>query len=623
MTVSFHAIGAKTGAGPTSSVAIALPTPTAKGVMVLCGRAVWMLATAKDEPGWVRTADLLGGTFTLNPDDHFTTIRVDRRELTGTELGNVTFEQVTSNPGDGVIGIMVAYARTGRAWDVASGTGTDNVHDANRSATCSTALSLAPGDVVVAFAATDTDNGLASFSGQAITAPGITFGATTRRTSGIGSSTGNDGNIELFEATVTAGTATAAPTLAFTTTTLQCGPVAFVRLRDVAPVVSGWRPSTSDLLDLRGVPRRFDDFRFELVDRRNRRLGDVNPDLGKNPTVTWDTSRDVHRSLDNFYLPANEQVGINKFTDRVRVWMTLQNGDEFSLGVFLWADANEPRRSWGYETQGKLLDKTYVLDQPLITPQSLPRYLTPLEWLVGHITQIPEFNADYKIAPDFRLDFESGRAVWLLVSLGEEAASKELGSPVNWQGGTTHLRMANDIMSLVQYMPVHCDRNGTLILRKAVPIDLLDPQLSYDIGERIVENSMVRSVDGLAAPNYVVVVDTAANQTPIRGVWRAPAAAPHSEANRDGVAIGRYITVSGLSTQQEADLEAERQGQYLLQAGSWKEWSSPADPRHDGYDILSVEGDKMLETRWQITCVAGQPMTHRALRVYPKDSAVA
>src|SRR5678815_5406792 len=111
MTVSFYAIGAKTATGPTSSVAIALPAPTAKGVMVLCGRAVWMLATAKDEPGWQRTADLLGGTFTLNPDDHFTTIRVDRRELTGTELGNVTFEQVTSNPGDGVIGIMVAYAR--------------------------------------------------------------------------------------------------------------------------------------------------------------------------------------------------------------------------------------------------------------------------------------------------------------------------------------------------------------------------------------------------------------------------------------------------------------------------------------------------------------------------------
>ena len=43
-------------------------------------------------------------------------------------------------------------------------------------------------------------------------ATGITFGTITRRTSGAGVTTGNDGNVELFDAEVTAGTATVAVT---------------------------------------------------------------------------------------------------------------------------------------------------------------------------------------------------------------------------------------------------------------------------------------------------------------------------------------------------------------------------------------------------------------------------
>lgn len=629
----------------------------------------------------------------------------------------------------------------------------------------------------------------------------------------------------------------------------------------VPPVAtSGWRPTTDDLLQLRRVPRRWDDFRFELVDRRNRRIGDLHPDLDKKPTVVWDTGRDIKRTLDGFYLPASEMGDVNRLTDRVRVYQRMQDGAEFSLGVFLWSDANEPRRPWGYESEGTLLDKTYILDQPRIDPQSLPRYETPLVWFYHYVTsQLPEFNKDYWIQPDFRVDWVANVILYMLVVMGDEGAGKELGSPVNWQGGTTHLRMGNDIMKLVGYLPLHCDRNGTLIMRRGAPIESVAPTLSYELGTpidhaaisdttarlnipsatgflrsdnvppqsgnevdiafditptagtgarviggrwwpdqrswlvyydggtasarinvagvggstpitmilptyaiplgvrgryrltftgndgagnrvarfytapsmdgpwtmvselvtagvvtlypgtapfaigadpigsvtgttlqaptsgfigqihevrvystrfgteylrvraadlpagtspfydpaygylwtpngtlsvvnttrpawsrwkqgRIIEESIVRSVDDLTAPNYVVVTDSAANQAPFRGIWRAPASAPYSEANR-GYAVGKYMTVSGISTQEEANAVAVREAEYLLGAGDWVQWQSPADPRHDAYEVLTVLGNKMLEVSWAITCVSGQPMKHKALRVYPRDGA--
>jgi hypothetical protein len=607
-------------------------------------------------------------------------------------------------------------------------------------------------------------------------------------------------------------------------------------------MTSGWRPSTSDLLNLRDVPRRYDEFWFQLCDRRNRPIGEVHPDMDKSPTITWDTQRAVHRTLDSFYLPADEAADINPLTYRVRPYVRLQDGAQYSLGVFLWDDANLPLRPWGYESQGKLLDKTHILNQPTITPFSLARYSRPLIWIFDHITSIPEFNSDYWIDPNYATNYSSQVVAFVIAYLGEEAASKELGSPVNWQGGTTHLTIANDVMALVHYLPLYCNRDGTLIFREAPPLDLQTPELIYDLGNvtehaavvdgsarinflgtgtsivqttqipvgeaevdvswhsiltnpqpaggfstiagrlaasnrswdifrnnttsrwginvsangssvtamnfattaaplatpgywrvtyrneganrvarlytgtgpdgpwtlaetvstpgnivlypssaplvvgasapsgsgmlgsmqhfryrtqvggsliagwsaaslpdgtsgfygmveelwqisfaeifndsraartdwvrgRIIENSLVRSQDYLTAPNYVVVTDTAANQTPLRGVWRAPASAPHSEVQR-GYAVGKYITVTGMTDQAEIDREAQRQGEYLMNAGAWAEWLSPVDPRHEAYDVLGVTGERMLETTWSIVCVPGQPMKHKALRIF-------
>jgi hypothetical protein len=244
----FVAVGTKTAADATpNSIDVAHPAGTAAGQILVAGRCTWRSSAEcdpADETGWTNAGELAGGTGTA-ADAHTTIIRADTRELSGALAGPTAFDQTgTPSTTGGAIAVIGSYQKYSGSWATATATGDGATHAANRSVTASSTIAFEPGDVLVAFAAVDTDTSLAAFSAPALTASGITFSTTTRRTSGAGITTGNDGNIEMFDATVTAGTATVAPNLAFTTSTAQCGPVVFVRLRG-GPAVAPSAPTLS------------------------------------------------------------------------------------------------------------------------------------------------------------------------------------------------------------------------------------------------------------------------------------------------------------------------------------------------------------------------------------------
>jgi hypothetical protein len=246
MTISFGALGAKQVAG-TTTVAIAHPSGIAAGDLLIAGRTIWRdTATATNESGWDPRGDLGGGALGADTtNNHKTRIRADTKMATGSESGSVTFDQ--ANTPVGVIGVMARYASdvSGHTWDIATVTGDDATHGTNRSATASSNLDLAPGDMLIAIAASDWD-GDHSATSPAFTASGITFDTVNQRTSGTGSGTDINGNIHIFDALVSSGSGNVAPTLAFTCGTSQCGPVSFVRIREVAPVAQ----STGNFLAL-------------------------------------------------------------------------------------------------------------------------------------------------------------------------------------------------------------------------------------------------------------------------------------------------------------------------------------------------------------------------------------
>jgi hypothetical protein len=237
MAVAFVSASTKVLTG-TATIAMTYPTgpgPSA-GDIILAGRVLWdtSAAVATAEPGWTVGPDLFGGSNGGLADNHNTRIHVDYIEAVGGETGTLTFDQTGVPVNGGVAGAMLCFSKAaGTTWGIVGASGDDAAHGTNRTVASSTSIPLAVGDWVAVFVAVDTDASL-TVSSPAITAPGITFGATTRGVTGPGSATGNDGNIESYRAQVTAGTATAVVTLNMTTVTNQCGPAAFIRMREIA-----------------------------------------------------------------------------------------------------------------------------------------------------------------------------------------------------------------------------------------------------------------------------------------------------------------------------------------------------------------------------------------------------
>jgi len=239
--------GAKT-AGGTGAITVTY-NGVAAGRLALLGRYAWNdTATFTGESGFTLVDELTGGTGT-SVDSHTGRTRVDSRELDGSESGTFTPNQ--GGTVSGAIGVMPVYETDG-TWDtIASATGTDNTHGTGRSVTASSSISFQPGDVLVCFIGVDTDAATA-WTAQTLAASGITFGGgtvTVHDSTTGGVLTGNDGNIMVLEATVTAGSGTVAPTLTMTGGPSQCGPVVFVRLRDVVtdvPVSDSDSPTVTD-----------------------------------------------------------------------------------------------------------------------------------------------------------------------------------------------------------------------------------------------------------------------------------------------------------------------------------------------------------------------------------------
>lgn len=234
MTVAHVATGSRS-AGGTTTVSPSYPAGVAAGVLAIAARVLKpQTATGTAEAGWKQRISVTGGTGTTGADTGQTRIVVDTKILAGSESGSVTFDNASSpNSSHGVIAL---YSKSSTAlWDLTNfSSGSDASHGTGRSVSGASALSLQPGDVVLAICGSDTDTATA-YTSPAITVSGITFGATTQRLGAGGVTTGNQTGLMIFEATVTSGTASANPSLSLSGGPSNCGPVVFYRLREVEP----------------------------------------------------------------------------------------------------------------------------------------------------------------------------------------------------------------------------------------------------------------------------------------------------------------------------------------------------------------------------------------------------
>lgn len=352
-----------------------------------------------------------------------------------------------------------------------------------------------------------------------------------------------------------------------------------------------WAPTTDQILDLDGVSRRVDRFRFSLCDRAWRPIGELHPDrAGSVPQIEVDTSATTSRRLRQMRLLADEAGDIDPIGDRLRVWMVLQNGAEFLLGSFLWADASRPVRSWGTELSSDLVDLGFVLDQPSTEA---------FGW--GRGAQIGLIILFLTMRAGFTLGDISPRS--------ESASTKTLAEPVAWTPGTTWAAMLEELSRLIGWAPPWFDRYGQMRLGRLPDPDVDQPTVpAYGPGTRVIADSILRSDDILTAPNDFAVTDSG-TENMIIGRYQVPAAAPHSYQRR-GFRVGLVESSQGIVSKQQADIAAQQLAKTKGTSFRWVSWSSTADPRHEMWDIVDVFGVRSLETRWSLQLRSGGEMTH-------------
>lgn len=359
-----------------------------------------------------------------------------------------------------------------------------------------------------------------------------------------------------------------------------------------------WVPTTEQILNLDGVRRRADGFRFELLDQAGEVIGNLSPDRDRPPQVSNDTGRTIHRTLTSFHLPASEQTDVNVVSDRVRPWMVLQDSAEFMLGTFLWGDDSRPYRGWGPERYSSLVDRTRQLNTRM--PGSL-----------GWPVQSPSGIIFVFLA------FQAGLT---LDDLGASSDSDvPLAEPVAWSPGTTWLSAMEDLADQVGIATPWFDRFDKLTFLPVPDPAETEPTLRYDLGTRIIANSITHSDDLLEAPNYFVAYGTGPKNS-VRGTFSLPSSAPHSEANR-GFRDAFVEGMQSLGSNAQARNAARALSRTKGQAFEWVQFESSADPRHDTWDVIAApdkdgESANWLEVSWAITCRSGAPMTHVARKVY-------
>lgn len=348
--------------------------------------------------------------------------------------------------------------------------------------------------------------------------------------------------------------------------------------------------STDDLLDLGPAVggQRAEDFVFELLDDNRGVIGTLDASESNAPQVQFDTSRSTMRTCSGLQISASDLSAIDTRRDRVRPRHVLQNGDKKSLGVFMFGtDARAPF-SWGVRWTPDLFDESFLLAQQIGRTVSLPPGSSILSLLVS---QLGEVGIDD-----------------VVVGVADQASS----SPLTWPATALRSDIVNGCAAALGGYPPFLDNDGAFTL-KAIPSDGAGPEHVYDQNTHVLDGTTVVTNSNYKAPNVYIVTNGDLN-APVVGVFRLPDAAPNSVV-QTGREVTSTTTIQGITAAVANDVA---KALAITDTATYTQatFSSTADSRHGGFDIVQLYGSLYIETAWGISCVPGGAMTHALTGIY-------
>jgi hypothetical protein len=235
MAVTYGAQG--TSSSGTTSCTPAYPTgisaSTSEIFAIVTGRSSVANTEFTAPAGWTGLGALESGTGTYGADTGTRRVCFFRKDtVTGSESGTVTFSFAAGNNTSTIGATIFRVVKTsGFTVTLETATGADTTNGTAYSATASSTLSFATGDLLMIGVAQNIDTG--TVSSAAVAATGVTFGTLATWVS-MAVGNGNDHRRMLFTAAVTNAATTVEPVFSYTISAAGSGPTAFVLLTETA-----------------------------------------------------------------------------------------------------------------------------------------------------------------------------------------------------------------------------------------------------------------------------------------------------------------------------------------------------------------------------------------------------
>lgn len=336
-------------------------------------------------------------------------------------------------------------------------------------------------------------------------------------------------------------------------------------------------------------------YRFDLYDGPGGlRKRELHPSREQPGTLRHDTRQTIVRSL-TLNLTPDDTDAVDVITDRVTVRMVLPDGSEHPLGRYIFADRPVRVDTGGNFSSCSLLDEMFVVAQPIT--QSFSPYNVNGSSSPGYANVVTAITTLLRDLP---------------VTVSTEPSPYVTST--TWTPGTDRAKILQDLCVQGGYLSPWFDHTSTLRIVRAFDPAVQVPTFNLDEQPRVYRDSIVESSNLINAPNRFVVVSNSGREgVPVVGTYNVPASAPHS-VERRGFVIPQVVNVQ-LDVNQSPTEVARTIG---LQSGVVEavEFTTPPDPRHDGYDVIRWNGDTWLEVAWSLNLTSAGPMQHVLRRAY-------
>lgn len=336
-------------------------------------------------------------------------------------------------------------------------------------------------------------------------------------------------------------------------------------------------------------------FRYEVI-RSGSKVTELYAVSGSEPTVSMEYDAEIKMSLKGSFWNNPE---LDLLNDHIRPFVIL-DGKDYPLGEYIIATVSESYSKNGTQINIEAYDLTYQIKETrtetIIGISNGNRYTDVVQALIitsGIERLLPEGSAE--TIKTYRED---------------------------WEVGTSHLKICNDLLQEINYNSVWCDLEGNIRITRYVPPSLREAQHTYSNNQfSVLRDEMTKETDLFEKFNvFQCIVSNPDYEKPMAAISANEDPGSILSTVRRGRRFSPVIKLDNISSQEELQNYADNLKLKSMQVNETISFTTAINPEHTVGDIIALHNDYISgaffeETAWSISMSYTSEMTHKARRI--------